>query len=74
MRLLAFLLVIAGIAAVTAALLMDTSVATDAGTRVVSVQLMADKQIYTLGAAFVLIAGILLALFTRKQNDPAERP
>jgi uncharacterized membrane protein len=66
MRGLGFTLTIVGVIALIAAIMMDTTIATAAGARVSNVALMADRQLYTLIAGIVLVAGVLMVLFTGK--------
>lgn len=66
MRGFGFFLCVAGLVAVIAALMMDTSVATLGGGRVNNLGLMADRQLYTLLGGIVLVAGVLMVLFTGK--------
>jgi len=66
MRGFGFFLCVAGVVAITAALMMDTSVVTLGGGRVNNIGLMADRQLYTLLGGIVLVAGILMVLFTGK--------
>lgn len=68
MRGLGFLLVIVGIVATVAALMMDTSVVNSAGTVVSDVRLMADRQVYMLLGGLVLVAGVLIALFVGRNK------
>lgn len=66
MRGLGFTLTVAGVIALIAALMMDTTVAAAGGARVSDVARMADRQLYMLLAGLVLVAGVLIALFTGK--------
>lgn len=63
-------LIIAGVLGIMVALGMDTSVATASG-RVNNLGLMADRQIYILIAAAVLIVGTLLAFLNKVAPAPA---
>lgn len=62
-------LIIAGVLGIMAALGMDTSVATASG-RVNNLGLMADRQIYILIAAAVLIVGTLLTFLNKVTPVP----
>jgi uncharacterized membrane protein len=73
MRGFGFILTVVGVIALIAAFMMDTTSATAEGARVSNVALMADRQLYMLIAGIVLVAGILLALFTGK-NLPGQNP
>lgn len=66
MRGLGFTLTVVGVIALIAALMMDTTVVVAGGARVNDVALMADRQLYMLLAGLVLVAGVLIALFTGK--------
>lgn len=66
MRGLGLILTVVGVIALIVAYMMDTTMATAEGARVSSVTLMADRQLYTLIAGIVLVAGVLLVLFTGK--------
>ena len=66
MRGLGLTLTIVGVIALVAALMMDTTLATAEGARISNVALMADRQLYTLIAGIVLVAGVLMVLFTDK--------
>lgn len=66
MRGLGFILTVVGVIALIASYMMDTTLATADGARVSNVALMADRQLYTLMAGMVLVAGVLLVLFTGK--------
>lgn len=67
MRRLGFLIAAVGIVAIFAALMMDTTVATEGGARVNSLSLMADRQLYTLFGGIVLVAGVLIALIASRR-------
>lgn len=67
MRRLGFLIAAVGIVGIFAALMMDTTVATQGGARVNSLSLMADRQLYTLFGGIVLVAGVLIALIASRR-------
>lgn len=66
MRGLGLILTVVGVIAMIAAFMMDTTLATAEGARISNVSLMADRQLYTLIAGIVLVAGVLMVLFTGK--------
>lgn len=71
MRGFGIFLIIVGVLGIMAALGMDTSVAT-AGGRVNNLGLMADRQVYILIAAALLIVGTLLSFLNRVMPAPVE--
>lgn len=75
MRRLGFLIAAVGIVVVFAALMMDTTIATEGGARVSNLGLMADRQLYTLLGGFVLVAGVVMALLaSRHLSAPPTTP
>lgn len=79
MRGFGILILVLGAIGIMLALNMDTSVTNSAGAKVTDLGLMADRQLYILGAAAVIIAGTLMAALSgiRKRlalTDTATRP
>lgn len=71
MRRLGFLIAAVGIVVIFAALMMDTTIATESGARVNNLSRMADRQLYTLLGGVVLVAGVIMALLASRHLSAA---
>jgi len=73
MRGLGIAILVTGVVVILGALVMDVTVYSGAG-RVNNLGLMADRQNYTIIGGILLITGLLLTLFARRQEHAMQQP
>ena len=66
---ISWLLIVIGVMAILASMLMDASVETKAGGRVMNIGLMNDKQNFLIVSGVILLAGIILNVSRKKEKD-----